>query len=146
MRNQALFSRILIEAIRGLAAHPDFLYEGIAYRGVRASGTAPHEVELRQKFENHLTAFPLGSQLTLAPFTSLTLSEHVAEDFGDAIFFVFTNVRGVRMSRLSAFATEEEILLEPPAVFKVVACAKFVGVLQVTLEIVPSPLKYLSLR
>ena len=142
---QAPFSRILIEAIRSLSANPDYLYEGIAYRGIYAAGNSPFHLELQRKFDNHQQAFRVGSRLTFAPFTSLTLSENVAEGFGDTIFYVFTHVRGVRMNRLSAFGdTEYEILLEPPSVFEVVACAKLKGVLQVTLKSVSSPLKYLS--
>ena len=50
----------------------------------------------------------------------------------------------MRLSPFSAIPGEEEVLLEPPTVFKVISCAKFNGVVQVVLESVASPLKYLS--
>lgn len=146
LRNVAPFARLLIEAIRALHTHaPESRYRGVAYRGLRTAGSAPCQRALQRKFDDHLSAFPVGDRITLAPFTSLTLSETVAEGFGDTIFFVFTDVSGVRVQGLSAASAEEEILLEPPAVFRIIAAAKFNGVLQVTLESVPSPLlRYLS--
>ena len=89
----------------------------------------------------------MGKKITFAPFTSLTLSETVAEEFGDsrdAIYFVFTNAKGVRLGEMTAFEGEEEVLMEPPSVFKVVARSKFNRVLTVILERLDSPLKYLA--
>jgi NAD:arginine ADP-ribosyltransferase len=143
-KHQAPFCKILIRAIRALAALPDCCYQGTAYRGIRIAGDEPHHRDLQSKYANHHEAYPVGGRLTFAPFTSLTLSETVAEGFGDAIFFVFQNVRAVRIGALSAIGTEEEVLMEPPSVFRIIACAKFNGCLQVTLDWVESRGRYLS--
>ena len=140
----AKLSRLIIEAIRALSEIPEFFYEGIAFRGVLIAGDQPYHRELQRKFHRHHEYFIIGELLTFAPFTSLTLSEEVAEEFGDTIFFVFLNARGVKIQKLSAIPRENEILLEAPSVFRIIACAKFRGILQVTLERVEAPITYLS--
>lgn len=139
--NQAAFCKVLIRSIRALLQVPSMLYEGPAYRGVRIAGNA----DLQHRYDHHTEAYKIGDKLTFAPFTSLTLSQQVAEGFGDAIFFFFTHVRAVRIASLSAISSEEEVIMEPPCVFRIVSNGKFLGCLQVVLELVPSPLRYLSL-
>lgn len=138
--NQRPFMKLLLNAVRALAKKgSSFSYVGPAYRGVRVADNQ----ELKSKFENYAKAFQVGSRLTFAAFTSLSLSDTTAENFGDQVLFQFTRVRGVRISDISAVPSEMEILVEPPAVFEVKSCAKFHGVLSVVLEAVDSPLKYL---
>eukprot|EP00930_Biecheleria_cincta_P002005 TRINITY_DN103084_c0_g1_i1.p1 TRINITY_DN103084_c0_g1~~TRINITY_DN103084_c0_g1_i1.p1 ORF type:complete len:355 (-),score=60.64 TRINITY_DN103084_c0_g1_i1:422-1486(-) len=138
--NQGPFMKLLLTAVRTLAKKGSgFSYTGPAYRGVRVADSP----DLKRKFENYAEAFQVGSRLTFAAFTSLSISDTTAESFGDQILFQFTRVRGVRISDISAVPSEMEILVEPPAVFEVKSCAKFHGVLSVVLEAVGSPLKYL---
>jgi len=138
--NQAPFLKVMAQAVRALAkAGKAFSYTGPAYRGVKVAKSPL----LKKKYENHSEAFKVGSRLTFAAFTSLSLADSTAESFGDRILFQFTRVRGVRIAELSAIPSELEILVEPPAVFKVTSCAKFHGVLSVVLEAVESPMKYL---
>jgi hypothetical protein len=99
---------------------------------------------LRFKYENHKIAFRVGSLFTLAAFTSVSLDDKIAEDFGDRVLFNFTKVRGARIAALSQFPREAEILVPPPSVYRIAAVAKFHGTLVVTLECVDSPLEYLS--
>lgn len=167
--NQAPFLKIMAQAVRALAKGKA-LYTGPAYRGVKVAKSPL----LKRKYENYSEAFKVGSRVTFAAFTSLSLADSTAENFGDRILFQaprsshfftckfpsdgevqtiftfyrvqpwqFTRVRGVRIAELSAIPSELEILVEPPAVFKVTSCAKFHGVLSVVLEEVESPLSYL---
>lgn len=136
--NQAPFLKIMAQAVRALAKGKA-LYTGPAYRGVKVAKSPL----LKRKYENYSEAFKVGSRVTFAAFTSLSLADSTAESFGDRILFQFTRVRGVRIAELSAIPSELEILVEPPAVFKVTSCAKFHGVLSVVLEAVESPLRYL---
>lgn len=138
--NQGPFMKLLLNAVRALAKKGScFSYIGPAYRGVRVADNP----DLKRKFENYAEAFEVGSRLTFAAFTSLSISDATAESFGDQVLFQFIRVRGVRISDISAVPSEMEILVEPPAVFEVKSCAKFHGVLSVVLEAVDSPLKYL---
>eukprot|EP00933_Yihiella_yeosuensis_P023295 TRINITY_DN18145_c0_g2_i1.p1 TRINITY_DN18145_c0_g2~~TRINITY_DN18145_c0_g2_i1.p1 ORF type:complete len:370 (+),score=84.24 TRINITY_DN18145_c0_g2_i1:77-1186(+) len=140
INNQAPFMRLLLQAVRALkAAGKPFTYSGPAYRGVRVASSPA----LKQQYENYATKFQVGNRLTFAAFTSLSLSDRTAENFGDQILFQFTRVKGVRIAAISAIPSELEILVEPPAVFEIKSCAKFHGVLSVVLESVDSPLKYL---
>ncbi len=100
--------------------------------------------EVRHKYENHKTAFKVGSLITFAAFTSVSLDDKIAEDFGDHVLFMFTKVRGVRIASLSQYPREAEILVPPPSVYTIKNCAMFHGSLVVTLECVDSPLTYLS--
>lgn len=138
--NQAPFMKLLIQAVRALtAAGKPYVYTGPAYRGVRVASNPT----LKRQYENYAEKFQVGSRVTFAAFTSLSLSDSTAESFGDQILFQFTRVRGVRIAALSAIPSEREILVEPPAVFEIKSCAKFHGVLSVVLEAVDSPLRYL---
>ena len=42
--NVAKFSRVLIEALRELSTIPEFVYEGVAYRGLSITGDEPYKV------------------------------------------------------------------------------------------------------
>ena len=68
-----------------------------------------HNAELREKFKDHKTGFPVGSLLTFAAFTSVSLDDKVADGFGDHVLFNFTRVRGVRIRALSAVPQEAEV-------------------------------------
>ena len=86
----------------------------------------------------------MGSLITFAAFTSVSLDDKVANGFGDHVLFNFTRVRGVRIRALSAVPQEAEVLVPPPSVFRIVTVAMFHGSLMVTLEQVESPLTYLE--
>jgi hypothetical protein len=139
---------------------PEHVYDGPAYRcrsctarSVAALRDAldgrglkiAHNAELRQKFNDHKTGFPVGSLITFAAFTSVSLDDQVANGFGDHVLFNFIRVRGVRIRALSAVPQEAEVLVPPPSVFRIVAVAMFHGSLVVTLERADSPLTYLAL-
>ncbi len=140
---------------------PQHVYEGPAYRCTSSTSTLPapssphaltgrglsiaNNAELRLKYNDHHAGFPVGSLLTFAAFTSVSLHDHVAQDFGDHVLFNFTRVRGVRIRALSAVPQEAEVLVPPPSVFRILTVAMFHGSLVVTLERVDSPLTYLAL-
>ena len=101
--------------------------------------------ELRRQFDNYRESFRVGNLLTLAAFTSVSLLDSVAEEFGDHVMFTFIRVRGVIIRSLSQVPREAEVLVPPPSVFRIRSVAKFHGSLTVTLECVDdNPLTYLS--
>ncbi len=104
-----------------------------------------HNAELKRKFDTYRTSFVVGKLLTLAAFTSVSLDDSVAEEFGDYVMFTFIRVRGVLVRALSQVPREAEVLVPPPSVFRIRNVAKFHGSLIVTLEFVDdSPLTYMS--
>ena len=155
------YCRLLLRATRCLLQQPEHVYEGPAYRCRRRSSALSvhalrhalagrglkiaHNAELRQKFNDHKSGFPVGSLITFAAFTSVSLDDKVANGFGDHVLFNFTRVRGVRIRALSAVPQEAEVLVPPPSVFRIIAAAMFHGSLVITLERVDSPLTYLAL-
>lgn len=100
--NQAPFLKIMAQAVRALAKGKA-LYTGPAYRGVKVAKSPL----LKRKYENYSEAFKVGSRVTFAAFTSLSLADSTAESFGDRILFQFTRVRGVRIAELSAIPSEQ---------------------------------------
>jgi hypothetical protein len=160
LQPHAAYCRLLLRATRCLMQQPENVYEGPAYRCARRPAPAvaalrhalagrglkiAQNAELRRKFNDHKSGFPVGSLLTFAAFTSVSLDDRVANGFGDHVLFTFTRVRGVRIRALSAEPQEAEVLVPPPSVFRIVAAAMFHGSLVVTLERVDSPLTYLAL-
>ena len=53
------------------------------------------KAELRRQFDTYRESFRVGNLLTLAAFTSMSLLDSVAEEFGDHVMFTFIRVRGV---------------------------------------------------
>jgi hypothetical protein len=86
-----------------------------AYRGVKTSNCPA----LKAKFDDDRNAFSADSLITFAGFTSVTRVASQAEPFAESFFFHFLEVRGVDISTISAFPTEKELLVIPPAVFRV---------------------------
>jgi hypothetical protein len=81
---------------------------------------------VRRKFDDHKSIFPVGSLLTFAAFTSVSLDDKVADGFGDRVLFNFTRVRGVRIRSLSAEPQEAEVLV-PPSVGVPHRCSRHVS-------------------
>jgi hypothetical protein len=124
----APFMKLLIKA---LYAMDDSGY-GVttqAYRGVRIKpGSA-----LEDKFNNSDIVFAPRQLLTFAGFTSVTRVASEAQNFGDYFFFHFLSVRGIDISSVSAYPQEMELLVTPPAVFRVGGACKLYGRLTVPL-------------
>ena len=92
---------------------PDFVYEGVGYRGLKLDGNA----ELKRKYLDYKTEFVVGQLMTFPAFMSVSTDDSVADDFGDFLFFIFVNVRGARIAPLSQLPKEAEILVPPPVRF-----------------------------
>jgi hypothetical protein len=128
LRHIAPFMRLLIKALYALE-DSGFCGTAQAYRGIRI-GSSP---AMQRKFNNYETVFQQGSLITFAGFTSVTRLASNAQQFGDFIFFHFLSVRGVDVSSVSAHPLEQELLVVPPAVFRVDGVFKLHGKLTVTL-------------
>jgi hypothetical protein len=100
--------------------------------------------DLAEKYKNYKTAFVVGQVVTFPAFTSVSVDDAVAEEFGDRMLFQFVRVRGARIRVLSDVPNEAEVLVPPPSVFRIVAVAKFKSSVIVTLEMMESILTYLK--
>jgi hypothetical protein len=112
LKNVAPYMRLLIKALH-LMDVAGYGSEAEAYRGV----TIASNMTLQLKYDGYQRAFPPNSLISFAAFTSVSLERTVAELFGDKIFFHFLNVRGVDISSVSAYPTEQEMVVIPPGVF-----------------------------
>jgi hypothetical protein len=133
--------RLLFQAYRELEAIPQYRFSGTVYRGVKIA----HNPDYLNKYNDYRNAYALDKLVTFGPFMSCTLHDHIAAsaDFLDRLLFQFINARGVRISHLSEYAGEGEVLIAPPSVFKVVAHSKIGASVTITLEQVDTPLTYL---
>jgi hypothetical protein len=131
LENVAPFMRLLIKALFAME-DAGYGFSGQAYRGVTIGDNAA----LRAKYDNHETVFKPESLITFASFSSVTRESRQAQYFGEeygSIFFHFLSVRGVDISSVSMFPEEAEILVIPPAVFRVGGSFRLYGKLTVPL-------------
>jgi hypothetical protein len=131
LENVAPFMRLLIKALIAME-DAGYGFSGQAYRGVTIGDNAA----LRAKYDNHETVFKPESLITFASFSSVTRESRQAQYFGEeygSIFFHFLTVRGVDISSVSMFPEEAEILVIPPAVFRVGGSFRLYGKLTVPL-------------
>jgi hypothetical protein len=128
LSNVAPFMKLLI---KGLHAMDDCGY-GVtaqAYRGVSVKpGSA-----LETKYNQCDSVFAPQQLITFAGFTSVTTEASQVKNFGAYFFFHFLSVRGIDISSISAFPHEQEVLVIPPAVFRVGGAFKLDGRLTVPL-------------
>jgi hypothetical protein len=131
LENVAPFMRLLIRALFAME-DAGYGFSGQAYRGVTIGDNAA----LRAKYDNHETVFKPESLIPFASFSSVTRESRQAQYFGEeygSIFFHFLSVRGVDISSVSMFPEEAEILVIPPAVFRVGGSCRIYGKLNVPL-------------
>jgi hypothetical protein len=143
----AAYAKILLRAVLEVMKQPQHSYEGPAYR---ASAIVPG-TELYDKYTNFSTNFVVGSFLTFPSFVSVTSSDKKMHDFAaqhlsgyDKLMLNFTRLRGMRPGAISPFPFEEEIIVPPPSIFRILTTLKIDGGLVLTLESVDSPLVYLN--
>ena len=75
-------------------------HHALAGRGLKIA----HNAELRQKFNDPKTGFPVGSLLTFAAFTSVSLDDKVANGCGDHVLFNFIRLLRHGAQRADAHA------------------------------------------
>lgn len=73
---------------------PEYFYEGPAYRCIDIDGTSQYHIDLQRKFDDHLVAYEVGGKITLAPLTSVSLSDSEAAKFGGDKRTIFFPVGG----------------------------------------------------
>jgi hypothetical protein len=131
LENVAPFMRLLIRALY-VMEDAGYGFCGQAYHGVSIGNSAA----LREQYDNHETLFRPESLITFASFSSATWKSQQIQQFGgayDSMLFHFLSVRGVDISSVSMFPEEAEILVIPPAVFRVGGSLRVSGNLTVAL-------------
>ena len=111
--------RMMLRAFQELAAVEQYRFTGTLYRGV----TIANNPDYQRKYDNYGEDYAVGKLVTFGPFLSCSMHDGVAAspEFHDCLLFQFINVRGVSISHLSEYAGEQEVLIAPPSVFRVVA-------------------------
>jgi hypothetical protein len=132
------FIKILIRGLRAMDA-AGCGRTTQAYRGVKVAANDA----LRLKYDTYKqecaegksrkSVFEHHTPITFAAFTSVSLSESESERYGDSVFFQFMSVKGIDLSTVSVFPQEKELLVPPPAVFKVSGTYYLRGVLTIQL-------------
>jgi hypothetical protein len=115
--NYVLYMRLLIQSLRTMGKNGKYFIANKAYRGLIIA----RDEGLQKKYDNYQTCFPPGKLLTMAAFTSVSLVKEIAEstEFSDKLVYELTEVTGVRMSHISQYPDEAELLLIPPCVFEI---------------------------
>ena len=138
LRCQLRYLKLLTLALQSVPRESDYWFTGVVYRGVNIEESAA----LQWKYENYNEAFKPGMTLVFAAPTSTTKSSSTAGQFTKGIQFVFQGDRpdsgpgGVvlKAGDLSVYC-EEEVLLEAPCTFTVVAATKVENTVVVVLQV-----------
>jgi hypothetical protein len=147
----AAYAKMLLRAMLAVMKQPKLCYDGPAHRAFSTS----HDAELKRQCDSYAATFAAGTFLSFPSFFSATTSgTHLDESLsslqsskkssGDQVWMNFTRLRGVRSSSFSDFGFEDEIVVPPPSMFRIISAAKIHGGLVLTLESVDSPLAYLT--
>lgn len=142
LKCQLRYLKLLTIALRAVPRSSDYWYTGVVYRGVSIEGNAA----LQWKHENFKEAYKDGMQVVFAAPTSTTKDSSIAGTFTKGIQFVFqgdspgSGPGGVMLKagELSVYSDEEELLLEAPCTFIVVAVTKVQETVVVVLQVLPA--------
>jgi WD40 repeat protein len=145
--NQLPFMKYLLQSYDTVfRERKEFVFAGPAFRGMNTAYSVDY---LAIKYVNWQRDYAVGKKLTFPSFTSVSLDMTKAEQYagdgdGQCIIYMFTEVVGLRLGKLSS-VIEQEVLLKPPAVFIIQKVAMtHTGTLIVTLTMdVNSTLSYL---
>jgi hypothetical protein len=145
--NQLPFMKYLLQSYDAVFhEREEYVFAGPAFRGMNTAHSADY---LAVKYANWQRDYAVGKKLTFPSFTSVSLDMTKAEQYagdgdGQCIIYMFTEVVGLRLGKLSS-VIEQEVLLKPPAVFIIQKSAMtHTGTLIVTLTTdVNSTLSYL---
>jgi WD40 repeat protein len=145
--NQLPFMKYLLQSYDAVfREREEFIFAGPAFRGMNTAHSSDY---LAIKYVNWQRDYAVGKKLTFPSFTSVSLDMSKAEQYagdgdGQWIIYMFTEVVGLRLGRLSS-VIEQEVLLKPPAVFIIQKVAMtYTGTLIVTLTMdVNNALTYL---
>jgi hypothetical protein len=141
----AAYAKIFLRAMLTVMKQPNFCYDGPAYKAFSTS----HDAELKRQCDSYASTFAAGTFLTFPSFFSATTSDTNLDELskissGGHVVMNFTRLRGVRSSSFSDFGFEEEVVVPPPSMFRILSAAKINGGLVLTLESVDSPLAYIT--
>ncbi|XP_066196867.1 erythroblast NAD(P)(+)--arginine ADP-ribosyltransferase-like [Sylvia atricapilla] len=75
-----------------------------------------------------------GYEVCFGQFTSTSLNENVAQDFGQATMFKVRTCHGVDIQRFSMYPKEEEVLIPPFEIFKVIGVSKSWNTMHIELQ------------
>jgi hypothetical protein len=122
--NTLKFMRLVLEAISMMEGIDSLVFRGTAYRSQHLT-----EPSMMEKWDDCLNHFAVGTALTLAPLTSTSESEEVAINFQRGkesykLLYIMRDIRGVKISSLSQYPNEKEIIWRPPSAFVIVAREK----------------------
>lgn len=139
LKCQLRYLKLLTIALRAVPRSSNYWDTSVVYRGVSTEGNAA----LQWKRENFKEAFKPGTQLVFAAPTSTTKDASIAGTFTKGIQFVFqgdspdSGPGGVMLKAgdLSVYSNEEELLLEAPCTFIVVAATKVQETVVVVLQV-----------
>jgi hypothetical protein len=138
LRCQLRYLKLLTIAMQAIPRESEYWYTGVVYRGMSIEGNPA----LQWKYENFEEAFKIGTQLVFAAPTSTTKDSSIAAKFTKGIQFVFQGDTpdcgpgGLMLKEGDlSFYAEQEILLEAPCTFWVVAATKVQETVVVVLQV-----------
>jgi hypothetical protein len=124
VENCLKFLQLLIAAVRLLRNSSKYRFEGTVYRGQYLKAGNP----MRAKWDSYAESFKPGTTLRFAPVTSTSQKIQTAIKFGSQggvgnapykILYIFKKTVSAKISFISAFPQEKEVIWCPPSSFVV---------------------------
>jgi hypothetical protein len=116
-------------------------FKGALYRGIDVSRSAAFQA----KYDSHATAYQVGTTITFVAPTSFSTSDTAAGAFTKGIQFVVPDGDGVSLDDVSAFDEENEVVVNGPSSWEVVAATMTpTGTLVVVIKRLPDFVTFLT--
>jgi hypothetical protein len=138
---QLPFMKLFTLGLRCLPRGPTYRFKGALYRGIDISRSAA----FKAKYDSHATSYQVGTTITFVAPTSFSTSDQAAGAFTKGIQFVVPDGEGVNLDDLSAFDEENEVVVDGPSSWEVVASTMTpTGTLVIVLKRLPDFVTFLT--
>jgi hypothetical protein len=140
LQQQLPFMKLFTLGLLGLSS-AGYHFKGALYRGIDVSKSAA----FKAKYDSHATAYEVGTTITFVAPTSFSTSDTAAGAFTKGIQFVVPDGDGVNLDDVSAFDEENEVVVNGPSSWEVVAATMTpTGTLVVVIKRLPDFVTFLT--
>jgi hypothetical protein len=141
LQQQLPFMKLFTLGLICLSSVPSYRFKGALYRGIDVSRSAA----FKAKYDSHATAYQVGTTITFVAPTSFSTSDAAAGSFTKGIQFVVPYGDGVSLDDVSAFDEENEVVVNGPSSWEVVAATMTpTGTLVVVIKRLPDFVTFLT--
>jgi hypothetical protein len=141
LEQQLPFMKLFTLGLRCLPKASPYHFKGALYRGIDISKSTA----FKAKYDAHAIAYQVGTSVTFVAPTSFSTSDQAAGAFTKGIQFVAPEGEGHNVDDLSAFDEENEVVVDGPSTWEVIAATMTpTGTLVVIIKRLPDFVTFLT--